>query len=242
MKARHAARELAFFVLFGSEKQGQPQLSLSIIDNPTTTPVDWHTVLLTTIRTLMSDAETTATEAWNDIQTVLETVQLAEADATVNMESPLSAPMKAVALPNTQEAIALFAKAKSALEAVVDVMRLPELYALAQQPDTAAFAAHLLQGLHQRLESIDSAIAAHSHDWPLERLAKADRCLLRLAVGELMVEAENPFDASQSVAPSVIINEAVELAKQYTDEKNYQFINGILGQVVRQGALTAALK
>ncbi len=150
MKARHAARELAFFVLFGSEKQGQPQLLPSILE--TATPIDWHAVLLTTIRALMSDAETTATEAWNDIQTVLETVQLAEVDATVNMESPLSAPMKAVALPNTQEAIALFTKAKGALEAVVDVMRLPELYALAQQPDTAAFAAHLLQGLHQRLE------------------------------------------------------------------------------------------
>ena len=154
MKARHAARELAFFVLFGSEKQGQPQLSPSIIENPAAS-IDWHAVLLTTIRALMSDAETTATEAWNDIQTVLETVQLAEADATVNMESPLSAPMKAVALPNTQEAIALFTKAKGALEAVVDVMRLPELYALAQQPDTAAFAAHLLQGLHNRLERID---------------------------------------------------------------------------------------
>jgi len=234
MKARHAARELAFFVLFGNEKQGQPQLPALLLNKTTT--IDWHAVLLTTIRTLMSDAETTATEAWRDIQAVLETVQLVEVDHSANTESPLSAPMKAVVLPNTQESQALFTKAKGALEAVVDVMRLPELYALAQQPDTAAFAAHLLQGLHQRLERIDAAITTHSHDWPMDRLAKADRCLLRLAVGELMVEAESPFDKANAVAPSVIINEAVELAKQYTDEKNYQFINGILGQVVRQPA------
>ncbi|MFN8615095.1 MAG: transcription antitermination protein NusB [Vampirovibrionales bacterium] len=82
----------------------------------------------------------------------------------------------------------------------------------------------MLQGIHQRLSTIDDTLTAHSKDWPLERLAKADRCLLRLAVGELLTEAETPFDKHNAVAPSVIINEAVELAKQYTDEKNYQFI------------------
>ncbi|MFN8615096.1 MAG: hypothetical protein U0003_04205 [Vampirovibrionales bacterium] len=90
----------------------------------------------------MSDAETTAREAWQDLQSVLETVKLEEAEHPSNLQTHIEAPLKPVCLPNTQQTLALFEKAQQAIEIVVDSMRLPEVYALAQQPDTAAFAAH----------------------------------------------------------------------------------------------------
>jgi N utilization substance protein B len=70
----------------------------------------------------------------------------------------------------------------------------------------------------------DGALAVYAEDWPTHRQPVVDRSLLRLAYYE-MVFGETP--------PKVAINEAVELAKEFSTEKSSAFINGLLDKVFR---------
>jgi len=92
-------------------------------------------------------------------------------------------------------------------------------------PETLDFAGFLAKATWTAREEIDQIISGLAIDWPLDRIGKVDRSILRLAIQELRL-AETP--------PSVIINEAVELAKKYSGEEAAKFINGILGAYVRR--------
>ena len=74
-------------------------------------------------------------------------------------------------------------------------------------------------------EKIDKLIAKYAPKFPLNRIAKVDLAILRLAVYELIIEPTEPT--------KVIINEAVELAKQFGGEKSYAFVNAVLGMIVK---------
>ncbi|HSL93641.1 MAG TPA: transcription antitermination factor NusB [Bacillota bacterium] len=80
-------------------------------------------------------------------------------------------------------------------------------------------------------EQSDKVMAGAAIDYELDRLARLDRCLLRLALAELAIGAED-------TPPGVIINEVIELAKAYSSEESGKFINGILGEVLRSRTLS----
>jgi len=73
------------------------------------------------------------------------------------------------------------------------------------------------------LPAIDKLIAETAEHWRPERMAVLDRLILRLGVGELLQPAGTP--------PPVIINEAIELARTFSDEEAVRFINGMLDGV-----------
>lgn len=72
-------------------------------------------------------------------------------------------------------------------------------------------------------KKIDTQITASAPEWPLERINKIDLAVLRLAIFELIVQKTEP--------PKVIIDEAVELAKEFGSENSSSFINGVLGDI-----------
>lgn len=72
-------------------------------------------------------------------------------------------------------------------------------------------------------EKIDALISTSAPEWPLERINKIDLAVLRLAIFELTVQKTEP--------PKVIIDEAVELAKEFGSESSSSFINGVLGDI-----------
>ena len=74
-------------------------------------------------------------------------------------------------------------------------------------------------------EEIDALIGERLQGWTFGRLPKVSLALLRVAVSEILYGEEK--------LPSVTINEVVELAKKYGDENDYQFINGLLGKLVK---------
>jgi len=88
------------------------------------------------------------------------------------------------------------------------------------------FLEQLVKGTLQHLKEIDQLISQHSREWSLERMANTDRNILRMAVFEIKYIEDVPAGAA--------INEAVELAKRYGDENSGKFVNGILGQIVRE--------
>lgn len=75
------------------------------------------------------------------------------------------------------------------------------------------------------LKVIDNYITENSKDWKINRIAKVDLAILRVALSEILFNA--------SIPQSVSINEAVEISKKYSNEDSHKFINGILGTVVR---------
>lgn len=74
-------------------------------------------------------------------------------------------------------------------------------------------------------EEIDKYIQVAAPAWPTDKLNKIDLSILRLAISEL-VEKETP--------PKVVIDEAVELAKEYGGENSPSFVNGVLGTVLKE--------
>ncbi|UCD76072.1 MAG: transcription antitermination factor NusB [Phycisphaerales bacterium] len=76
----------------------------------------------------------------------------------------------------------------------------------------------------EKREEADSAVAAITPEWPTHRQPVVDRCILRLAYYEM---------TAGITPPKVAINEAVELAKEFSSEKSPMFINGVLDKIFR---------
>ncbi len=89
------------------------------------------------------------------------------------------------------------------------------------------FVVSVADGFVDKREEIDGIISAHSHSWKIERIAKVDLAILRLALFEIKY-----LDTPSKVA----VNEAVEIAKKYSDDKSYQFINGLLGGYLKSAS------
>ena len=88
------------------------------------------------------------------------------------------------------------------------------------------YAREVLQGVIANLAEIDKKIGQYAVNWDLKRMPGIDRNLLRIAVYEMLYAREK-----QPV--NIAVNEAVELAKLYGSEKSGSFINGVLGQLMR---------
>jgi len=78
----------------------------------------------------------------------------------------------------------------------------------------------LLNGVISYREKIDDIIQSVSENWRVSRMAVVDRNILRIAVLELFF--------GENLAPAIVINEAIEIAKKFSSEKSAAFINGIL--------------
>ncbi len=90
-----------------------------------------------------------------------------------------------------------------------------------------AYGEALLINFYAHSAEVDDLIKAKLKDWTLARLPRVNAALLRLAVTEMLFNGHDDMD-------SIVINEAVELAKKYAGEEDYQFINGLLGAIARE--------
>ncbi len=88
------------------------------------------------------------------------------------------------------------------------------------------FSRALVENVLAHKEEIDSAIQSVSEHWRVSRMAVIDRCILRIAVSELV------FD--EDIASAIVINEAIEIAKKYGSKESATFINGILDAVKKK--------
>jgi N utilization substance protein B len=99
-----------------------------------------------------------------------------------------------------------------------------------EEVELPAYLLSLVAGVREHTPHLDEAISAHlSANWSLNRLAKTDLVILRVAVYELLEVPDVPA--------KVAVNEALELAKKYSDERSRKFINGVLSAIVRQHEL-----
>ncbi len=82
----------------------------------------------------------------------------------------------------------------------------------------------VVTGIMEKQTMLDSIIEKHLKGWKINRLAKADLIILRLAIFEMLYLKDVPNKVS--------LNEALELAKTYSDEESKRFINGVLSSVL----------
>ena len=80
----------------------------------------------------------------------------------------------------------------------------------------------VVNGVLENIESIDKVISKYLENWDLDRLGKTDKAILRLGAYELI-----HYDTPKVV----VINEAVELAKKYSDDKVVKLINAVLDKI-----------
>lgn len=87
------------------------------------------------------------------------------------------------------------------------------------------FAEQIVVGIADNLAEVDAAIGRQARNWSLDRMARVDLAILRLGTYELLYCRETPA--------SVVLNEAVEVAKRFGTRESPSFVNGILDQVAR---------
>jgi len=80
-----------------------------------------------------------------------------------------------------------------------------------------------LIGVENNKEAIDTVISENLHNWKIDRISKVNLSILRLATYELLYDEQVPRP--------VVINEALEITRRYSDEKSVSFINGVLDKI-----------
>ena len=89
-----------------------------------------------------------------------------------------------------------------------------------------AYGEYILQTVTTHKDELDAIIQTYAKGWDIARLNNTDKNIMRLALCELVYPKEE-------MAPSIILNEAIVLAKEYSGETSARFINGVLGAYVR---------
>jgi len=107
---------------------------------------------------------------------------------------------------------------------IIKLLFADEFYPIAKR-ETLKTAQNILKPIIKRQKQIDQIIGQAALKWPIERINKIDLAILRLAVWELCFSQKEP--------PKVIIDEAVELAKEFGAENSPKFVNGVLGTVFK---------
>ncbi len=94
--------------------------------------------------------------------------------------------------------------------------------------DEPEFIWKIVKGVIEHLAEIDKIIEKAAPDWPLPKIAIVDRNVLRIGLYELL------YADKKEVPPKVAINEAIEIAKNYSGPNSPKFVNGVLGTIYRE--------
>ena len=152
-----------------------------------------------------------------------EVLETAAAELNRSNERILQSELQAVDINSAktilQEAIKLTQEAINRLGASLEI---PETIQSAYQPEIHQFAIDLIRTVNRQGQVIDQTLSDAMVDWQLNRLAKIDQDILRLAIAEIKY---------LNIPAKVAINEAIELAKRYSETDGHRFINGVLRRV-----------
>lgn len=208
MQARRMARELALLGLSQlSDKPGR-------LGPQALRPQDFEKLLLSAIQTLTAEAKDALETASDELKQANQ--QLVDSGTRASdVEKGRAMVEAAIALTQT------------AINRLAHAVELPEFIRLSNQSEIEAFALELISHAAKYQTQVDALLDEAMVAWNLKRLPRIDRDILRLAVVEM-----NYLGTPDRVA----INEAVELAKRYSDDDGFRFINGVLRRVVNREA------
>jgi N utilization substance protein B len=198
-KARETARELALLGI--SQLPANPELLEA---------KKLQDVLLAAIRALTTEVQEALEAAASEVQRSSDKLLASEIRAA-DIQSSRAMVREAVELTQT------------AINRLGSAMEFPELIQLANQQDVRTYALQILTKVSANRVQIDELLSEALVDWQIERLARIDRDIMRIAIAEMLYLA---------LPEQVSVNEAVQLAKRYSGDEGYRFINGVLRRVV----------
>ena len=157
---------------------------------------------------------------------VQETLEVAAAEVQRSSERLLSSETRA---SDVQSAKAMINDAIELTQAAINRMgtalELPEFIQLSNQQEVRAYALEIITKVNAKRVEIDQLLDEAMVNWQLNRLPRIDRDILRVAVVEIMYIG---------VPDRVAVNEAIELAKRYSDDEGHRFIQGVMRRVTDQ--------
>ena len=167
-------------------------------------------MVLAAVRTLTIEVEEALVTAAEEVQKASDRL----------LGSQLSATDINSARTMVYEAIEL---SKNAINGIGIAVELPEVIQLTNQPEVRSYAIEIMAKVNINKAEIDELLEKSMVDWQVNRLPQIDRDILRIALAEMLY---------LGLPEKVAINEAVKLAKRYSGEDGYRFINGVLARVV----------
>ena len=170
---------------------------------------DLSTFVLTAVRTLTIE-----------VQDILET---ASAETRRGEERLLMSQTRANDLEAAKAMIAdAVTLAQTAINRLGTAIELPEFVQLSHKQEVKDYAVEIIRTVREKRQIIEKYLEEVLVAWQLSRLPKIDRDILMIAVAEILY---------LEVPVKVAIDEAVELAKRYSDDEGFRFINGVLRRV-----------
>ena len=88
---------------------------------------------------------------------------------------------------------------------------------------TAGFSRLLIAGTIENIKAVDSMIVKHLQNWDFSRLNRVDLAVLRMSVYTLMYQKD--------IAPSIVIDEAIGISKEFGTDDSFRFVNGVLDSI-----------
>ena len=198
-KARETARELALLGI--SQLPANPELLEA---------KKLQDVVLAAIRALTTEVQEALEAAASEVQRSSDKLLASEIRAA-DIQSSRAMVREAVELTQT------------AINRLGSAMEFPELIQLANQQDVRTYALQILAKVSANRVQIDELLSEALVDWQIERLARIDRDIMRIAIAEMLY---------LGLAEQVSVSEAVQLAKRYSGDEGHRFINGVLRRVV----------
>ena len=220
MNARRAARELALLSFSQLSRNPEKWEDKDIED-----------IILNSIRMLLNNAEGELKKATGYLFEIKETIENYEIEHAENEKRPIDTSIIPVQIPLTSDMLGHINVILDAADKTLSAMSITELYSLSNKVEVKDYTIKLIKLYSDNKTNIDDQINKLSIGWNINRLVKIDRDILRISTTELLYIPDIPV--------SVAIDEAVELAKEYSTEESSSFINGILRQVVQENNLLA---
>ena len=204
MQSRRIARELALL--------GMSQLTDDPKRSKQASKPSVETLLTEAIRTLTTETK--------------ETLEAASAELVQGNRQLLDSETRSGDLRSAQATVKeAIEKVQTAINRLGAATELPEFVQLAGRQDVQSYAQRIITQLIQHRDEIDQQLDTAMVGWNLKRLARVDRDILRIALTEILYLA---------VDKRIAIDEAIEIAKRYSDEDGYRFINGVMRRVTDQ--------
>ncbi|MEM8602389.1 MAG: transcription antitermination factor NusB [Cyanobacteria bacterium P01_H01_bin.121] len=215
MQPRRLARELALLSV------GQlPKRSLREGETP-----DFQDLIVAAVRTLTAEAHDALETGANELKQSDQQLLNSELQAGGGNEP------QSQALKNARSLVrAAIESTQGALNRIATALELPEFIQVANQEEVRGYAIQLTQQVCRQRSQLDQQLDAVMTDWQVTRLPRIDQDILRLAAAEILY---------LGIPHQVAINEAVELAKRYSDADGHRFINGVLRRFVEALSIEA---
>lgn len=213
MQARRAARELAFILFSQFDKQ-----------ITTYKKEDLEDIILKSVRILSDNAGDELKIALGSLIDMKNRISDYEAEHEINLNRPIEASNIPVPLPMTSDMTGRIDEMIDVAEKALLALEIAEFTTLDSQSDVKTYAIEIIEYFQKNYEEVDEIIKKFAKNWDIDRLVKMDRDILRIAIVELLYIKDAPM--------KVVVDEALELAKKYSTDDSYSFVNGILAKVI----------